>query len=178
MNTNSEYDHLWSIILAGGEGNRLRTLVQHWLGYHKPKQYCTFVGTRSMLQHTLDRADQISSPHHKVTVIARSHCSIAWPQLRGRQGKVIFQPANRGTAAAVFLALAHIRASDPRATVILHPSDHFIYPESRFVEVVKTGVQGVHRLNPCLFLLGVPAERIEPEYGWIHPGRHLGWIDG
>jgi mannose-1-phosphate guanylyltransferase len=70
MNQGCKRDDLWSIILAGGEGERLRPLMQRWLGQHKPKQYCTFVGTRSMLQHTLDRADQISDPEQKVTVIA------------------------------------------------------------------------------------------------------------
>lgn len=47
--------YLWSIILAGGNGERLRPMVQSWLGQPRPKQYCTFLGTRSMLEHTLDR---------------------------------------------------------------------------------------------------------------------------
>jgi hypothetical protein len=47
---------VWSIVLAGGEGERIKPLVQRWLGRHRPKQYCSFVGTRSMFQPTLDRA--------------------------------------------------------------------------------------------------------------------------
>ena len=50
----AEAHPLWSIILAGGEGERTRPFIEQWLGGHKPKQYCTFVGKRSMLQHTLD----------------------------------------------------------------------------------------------------------------------------
>src|SRR4030095_13078772 len=49
MNGGKKYDHVWSIILAGGDGERLRSLTEAWLGYHKPKQYCVFTGTRSML---------------------------------------------------------------------------------------------------------------------------------
>ena len=178
MNQPMEDTTLWSIILAGGEGVRLRALVQRWLGHHKPKQYCTFVGTRSMLQHTLDRADQLSAADRKVTVIARSHRWAARPQLRARPGTVVLQPSDRGTAAAVFLALSHIRAADPSATVVLYPSDHFVYPESRFEEVVRTAVLAARQSQPRLFLLGVPPDSLEPEYGWIHPGTHLGWIDG
>jgi mannose-1-phosphate guanylyltransferase len=58
----------WSIILAGGEGERIRPLIQQCLGHHKPKQYCTFVGHRSMFQRTLDRADRKSLPEHRVTI--------------------------------------------------------------------------------------------------------------
>ncbi|MDC8446861.1 MAG: hypothetical protein LV473_00735 [Nitrospira sp.] len=51
---------VWSIVLAGGEGERMKPLVQRWLGRHRPKQYCTFVGTRSMFQHTVDRAADVT----------------------------------------------------------------------------------------------------------------------
>src|SRR6266536_1520629 len=56
----------WSIVLAGGDGERIRPFVEKWLGYHRPKQYCTFVGTRSMFQHTLDRADMLTPCERRV----------------------------------------------------------------------------------------------------------------
>ena len=59
MNSTHDPRDLWSIILAGGNGERLKPMVQRWLGRHKPKQYCTFIGTRSMFEHTLDRSDRI-----------------------------------------------------------------------------------------------------------------------
>jgi mannose-1-phosphate guanylyltransferase len=179
VNRGSETERLWSIVLAGGEGERLRPFVQQWLGRHKPKQYCTFVGTRSMFQHTLDRADQLSAPDHRVTVIASSHGQEALSQLSQRQlGKLLVQPANRDTAAGIFLALTYVRAHDPQATVVLYPSDHFVYPEDRFIDVVRSAVQAAKHLKDWLFLLGVTPDRLEPEYGWIHPGPHLGWIGG
>lgn len=51
MNANNH----WFIILAGGDGKHARPMVEQWLGYHKPKQFCSFVGQRFMLQHTWDR---------------------------------------------------------------------------------------------------------------------------
>ena len=68
MSPHSTSGQLWSIILAGGEGTRVSTLVHRWLGRPKPKQYCAFVGTRSMFQHTLDRASRLTPPDRMVTV--------------------------------------------------------------------------------------------------------------
>ena len=63
-------DGAWSVILAGGEGERTRSFIEKWLGYHKPKQYCAFVGRRSLFQHTVDRADRMVSPQRRVVVVA------------------------------------------------------------------------------------------------------------
>jgi mannose-1-phosphate guanylyltransferase len=179
MNRSSETERLWSIILAGGQGERLKPFVQQWLGRHKPKQYCTFIGTRSMFQHTLDRADQLSAPDHRVTIIAADHGQDALSQLSQRQvGELIIQPSNRDTAAGIFLALTYVRARDPQATVVVYPSDHFIYPEDRFIDVVRSAVRAAKHLKEWLFLLGVAPDRMELDYGWIHPGPHLGWIGG
>ncbi|MBI3357845.1 MAG: NTP transferase domain-containing protein [Nitrospirae bacterium] len=71
MSLSNPSGQLWSIILAGGEGTRLSSLVHRWLGRPKPKQYCAFVGTRSMFQHTLDRAARLTPPDRMVTVVAR-----------------------------------------------------------------------------------------------------------
>lgn len=171
--------HLWSVILAGGDGERLRPFIQRALGYGKPKQYCTFVGTRSLFQHTLDRADLLSRPDRKVTVITESHCGEALPQLAGHQaGTLLFQPANRDTAAGVFLALTHVRARDPEATVVIYPSDHFVYPEDNFVGVVQRAVRAAKHLKDMVFLLAVPPDSPEEQYGWIQVGPNLGRVDG
>jgi hypothetical protein len=58
----TSFENVWSVVLAGGEGERTRAFITSWLGYHKPKQYCTFTGTRSLFQHTVDRADALVSP--------------------------------------------------------------------------------------------------------------------
>ena len=90
----------WSVILAGGEGERTRPFIEQWLGYHKPKQYCSFVGNRSMLQHTWDRADHLTPPKQKVTVIAQNHFREVLSQSENRSsGQVIGQPHNCDTAA-------------------------------------------------------------------------------
>ncbi len=132
-----------------------------------------------MFQHTLDRADRITLPEQKVTVIGRTHQIEARAQLSaGKAGKLIVQPANRDTAAGIFLALTHVLAEDPQATVLVYPSDHFIYPEEQFSEVVRKAAQAAQHLRDSLCLLGVLPDRLEPEYGWIHPGPCVSCVGG
>ena len=174
MSANICSDQLWSVILAGGEGTRMASLVHRWLGRPVPKQYCTFVGTRSMFQHTLDRAAKLTPPNRIVTVVGHSHRRESLTQLDGRGGSMIlFQPVNRDTAAGVFLPLTYIRARSPQATVVLYPSDHFVYPEERFLEVVRRAI-GIAESRPeRVVMLGVAPDRLERDYGWIQPGPSL-----
>ena len=166
--------HLWSIVLAGGEGIRLAPMIKQWLGAERPKQYCTFTGTRSMLQHTVDRADCLVAPEHRVTVVASHHEEDATRQLQWRGGTLVLQPANRDTAAGIYLPLTYVRAAAPDATVVIYPSDHFIHPEEKFTEAVRHAVLAVERLKDRLVLLGMRPEGKELEYGHIRLDRHLG----
>ena len=170
---------VWSIVLAGGEGERIRPSIQQWLGYPVPKQYCTFVGTRSMLQHTWDRADQIGLPRKKVTVVGRTHQqSLEHHCTRQDEGTLIFQPRNCDTGPGVFLPLTYVRAWDPHAIVVLLPADHFIYPEDRFVAAVRRAVRAVEFLSDQMILMGVRPSHPELDYGWISVGGVLGWSGG
>src|SRR6478735_8208302 len=91
--------NLWSIVLAGGDGVRTKQFIQRWLGYEKPKQYCVFVGNRSMLQHTLDRAVRLTPWERVAVVAARHHRYDLWQQLDGRPASIVLlQPNNADTA--------------------------------------------------------------------------------
>lgn len=164
----------WSIILSGGDDGGIRAFVQRWLGRPRPKQYCAFVGGRSPFQHTLDRAAKLCQRDHIVTVVAREHRREAWSQLDGRSGgMVLLQPNNCDTAVEVYLALTYIRARDLNATVVLYPSDHFVYPEHRFLDSVQRAVWTAEWLPDRLVLLGLAPDRLELDYGWVMPGEKL-----
>lgn len=170
--------HLWSIILSGGNGSRISDLTRQWMGRSVPKQYCCFTGSRSMLRHTLLRADKLTARERQCIVIAESHHDEAQPQLKDRWANgIIHQPRNRDTFPGIFLPLTHVFARDSHATVIIFPSDHFIYPEARFVEIVKHAVRAIEDLPGYVLLLGAQAEELELEYGWIWPGQPV-WRSG
>ncbi len=171
-------DRVWSIILAGGRGERISPFIQQWMGRPIPKQYCAFVGKRSMLQHTLDRAVSLAERNHLFTVIDRSHQKDAANQLADRAGDtVIIQPLNRDTLPGVYLPLTYVYARNEESTVAIYPSDHFVYPEREFLEWITQAVEAVDVLADRLVLIGVEANGPEPDYGWVAPGPEL-WRSG
>jgi mannose-1-phosphate guanylyltransferase len=174
MEQGKRHDNLWSVVLAGGDGVRTKEFIRRWLGHDKPKQYCTFLGNRSMFQHTLDRAVMLTPWERMVVIAARHHQHELWAQLDGRPaGMIVLQPSNADTAAGVFLPLSHILANDPDATVVIYPSDHFIRPSQSFISVVDEAVRGSMVLGGRPVLLAAKPDSVELEYGWIQPGRFL-----
>ena len=129
-----------------------------------------------MFQHTLDRAAKLTPWERVVVVAARDHQEEVWSQLDGRPvGMVLLQPKNLDTAAGIFLPLTFILVRDPRATVMIYPSDHFIHPEDEFVSAVRHALWGSRLLDGRPVLLAAKPDTLELEYGWIKPGRFLGW---
>jgi mannose-1-phosphate guanylyltransferase len=161
-----------AIVLAAGEGKRLEPLVRQLRGDSLPKQYVTFIGRRSMLEHTFARVEAIIPRERVFTVVSRAHQSYAAArrQLAGRApGTVVEQPENKETAAGILLPLMHVYKRHPEATVAVFPSDHFIYEENLFMSHVAMAFHAVEE-NPSLFvLLGLEPSEPESEYGYILP---------
>ncbi len=170
---------VWSIVLAGGDGERLRALTERWLGLHRPKQYCTFIGRRSMLQHTLDRAARLSKRQRIYIVAAHHHAPEVWAHLESENSsRTILQPRNCGTAPGVFLPLTHIYSQSPDAVVVLFPSDHFVFPERTFLAAVRRAAQAAQHQPDKLILVGARPDRAETDFGWIEPGATIDLVDG
>jgi len=88
-------------------------------------------------------------------------------------GRVVWQPDNRGTGPGVFLPLSYIRAHDHQATVVLWPSDHFIFPVEPMIQVVRDAAALVQEQPHRMVLLTVPPQSREQDYGWVIPGGRL-----
>ena len=168
--------NLWAVVLAGGEGSRLRALTRYLYGDERPKQYAVLTGSKSLLRQTLERVARLVPPSRIVVVAQASHDRYLGAELAGfPQIHVLAQPSDRGTAAGVLMPAHWIRARDPRAVVAVFPADHFILEEETFMRHVGE-VAGYVRAHPeGLVLLGVPPSDADPDYGWIEPGVRLGW---
>ncbi|MBN2339146.1 MAG: NTP transferase domain-containing protein [Acidobacteria bacterium] len=160
------------IVLAGGDGRRLRPFIRRLAGYDLPKQYMSFIGTRSMLEHTWGRAERLIPAERLFTIVARDHLNHAEVQRQvGMRAAVtvVVQPANRETGPGILLPLMHLHKRYPDATVAVFPSDHFILEEGLFAAHVRAAFELVERAPEKIVFLAAEPAGPEPEYGYILP---------
>ncbi|MFH0991420.1 MAG: sugar phosphate nucleotidyltransferase [bacterium] len=172
MNTTNE--HVFGIVLAGGEGQRLQEFIKERTGTTRPKQYTTLTGTRTMLRHTLDRIEKLVPIKHVFTVVNRKHLAFALETLSDHEKKyTLVLPVNKETAASIVVPLVQINQQDRSSIVAIFPSDHFIIEEEKFMRYVEDAVGCVQTFPECAIILGVQPHVPEPEYGWIEVQKNF-----
>jgi mannose-1-phosphate guanylyltransferase len=167
-------DHI-AIVLAGGDGTRLRPLTRKITGHEIPKQFCPLLGTRTLLEQTWIRANLVAAPRRTLTVLTRAHEHFYAPILaEAPTDSLIIQPDNRGTAPAILYALLRVAMKSPAATVAMLPSDHYVSDDRKFADQIELAFNAT-RLRPELtVLLGVAPTGPELGYGWIEPAMAVG----
>jgi mannose-1-phosphate guanylyltransferase len=164
-----DHSNIWAIVLAGGEGTRVRSFLQQMCGGSGLKQFSAILDERSMLRCTLDRIVQLIPAERVLVVVSSHHREYAEQELADwpRQN-IIYQPKNCDTAPGILLPLAHITNRDPTATLVVFPSDHFILDEVRFMTAVKKALSELQKTPAKMVLLGMPPQHgEETEYGYI-----------
>ena len=163
--------HLWTVLLAGGEGTRLLGASIDGERIDRPKQFCRFGRDDSLLGSTLWRARRIADPAHILPVVSERH-RVWWkPEMRHLpRENVLVQPQSRGTGAALFHALIHILLRDERATIVVLPCDHGVDDDDPLLAATGRAVAAASDPSGPLVLVGVEPRTPEPQYGWIVPG--------
>jgi len=162
---------LWMVVLAGGDGERLRPLVRALHGDDRPKQFARPSGDWTMLDRTLSRMAPLVPPERTIVVTQRTHHEYLPPSLTdGRRAQVFAQPGNRGTGLASLLPVRWIAQADPSAQVLIVPCDHHVSDDER----LRSHIRGVARRRlERIVLMGARPTIAEREYGWIERGAPL-----
>jgi mannose-1-phosphate guanylyltransferase len=165
------FRHLWAVLLAGGDGVRLRDLTMRIVGDHRPKQFCPIVGGESLLSQTRTRLDPLFAGDRQVFVVCCAHERYYSKELADAEDSlVIAQPMNRGTAVGIIAALVQVIQADPDAVVGLFPCDHYYSDDELFRSTVTSATAAAEQFRQSLVIVGAEAEYAETEYGWIEPG--------
>src|SRR4029077_10469062 len=164
----------WAVVLAGGAGLRLRSLVRQVTGDDRPKQYVRLLGPRTLLRQTLDRIGLAIPEARTLVVTVNHHAGYIAEEFAGApRPTILAQPLDRGTAAGVLYPAHWIAWRNPEATVAIFPSDHFILGEATFMAHVQEVARALDRHPDRVVLLGAQPTAPEGEYGWIEPGAPL-----
>lgn len=164
------YREPWALVLAAGEGSRLRALTTDRQGNSIPKQFCSLNGGATLLQLALHRGTRVASWERIVTIVAEQHETWWRNELAfAPEPNVIVQTHNRGTAIGVLMPLLRILARDPEARIVLLPSDHFVADEDVLARSMREALAEVHRRPERVVLLGIVPDEPDGEFGWIIP---------
>jgi len=164
----------FAVILAGGDGSRLKSLTRVIAGDERPKQFCPILNNETLLDITRKRVALKIAPENTFFSLTAKHERFYGSLLAGVSNhRLTVQPENKGTAPAILYSLLQLARLAPDATVAFFPSDHYFSDDEAFMENVETAFQAVERNANSLVLLGIEPESAETSYGWIEPVETL-----
>ena len=151
------------VILCGGNGTRLWPVSRKSM----PKQFARLNGEYSLLQQTLLRLEDagcgtpvlVSSEEHRFTVGAQAE------EIGITERHVIIEPEARNTAAAICGATEFIATLDPKALMLVAPSDHAVGDVLEFSAAIARGAEAARQGHIVTF--GIVPDRAETGYGYI-----------
>jgi len=133
-----------------------------------PKQFFRPSAGESLLGMTLARVAPLAKPERTVIIVDESHRPLLDHCEVPEGTRVLFQPADRGTATGVLMALMPVLAAAPDDVVVLTPSDHAVADGDAF----RRGVRAAARLaeaKRAVTLFAVKPSEASTDLGWIIP---------
>ncbi len=168
------HQNRYAVILAGGEGSRLKSLTRAIAGDERPKQFCPILNNETLLDVTRNRVALKILPENTFYSLTQKHESYYKPLLSDVSRKqIIAQPENNGTAPAILYSLLHLAKIAPEATVAFFPSDHYFSDDEAFMNQTDTAFSAIEMNPNSIVLLGIEPEKPETCYGWIEPQESL-----
>lgn len=162
--------NLFLVIMAGGSGTRFWPKSTS----RRPKQLLSFGGGSgegpTLLERTLERFVGLVPGDQCLIVTTRSiEAGVA---AQARSARVLAEPQGRNTAPCVYWAARLVAERDPRAVMLVMPSDHYIAGPERFRETVSAAARWA-AAHEDLVTLGIRPDRPETGYGYLRMGPRL-----
>lgn len=152
------------VIMAGGVGSRFWPMSTE----KKPKQFIDVLGVgRSLLQLTRDRFESVV-PHDNIWVVTnRKYVHMVQQQLPDMPtNHILCEPCRRNTAPCIAYVSWRIKAQDPKANIVVTPSDHIVTDPVEFRRVVSECLDFTAD-SDAIVTLGMKTSRPETGYGYI-----------
>lgn len=164
------------VIFAGGSGRRLWPISLK----SSPKQFEPIIGNRSTLQLAVERVIDLVGPGNIYISTNQNYVPLVRAQLPALpQANIIGEPTRRDLAAAVGLALVHLRhdgALDEPVAILW--GDNYMDEVPRFQQVLRAAEQIVADEEARIVFMGETPRFANENLGWIELGERKGAVDG
>ena len=160
---------LHAVVLAGGAGERFWPASRA----NHPKPLLEVIGSKSLLEATLDRARAFADKDRIWIVCGHEHAN----KIRKTSGlpanRMLIEPRRRNTAMAAAWAAQRIAAEDPDVVLVILPADHHVPDRRAFATAIRRAARAAHAAE-VLVTLGVRPTRPDTGYGYIKVGPRAG----
>lgn len=165
---------IYAAVMAGGSGERFWPLSKK----NHPKQFLSIIGGSSIISQTVDRLKGLVPPE-KIYIVThekyRDEVARHIPCIRKEM--ILTEPCGKDTAAAVALAASEIYGRNPRAIMIMLPSDHYIADRDLYVQTLAAAASAASG-GSHVVTVGIPPARPETGFGYILKGEKSGIAGG
>lgn len=169
------HPHSYIVIMAGGSGTRLWPLSRK----RNPKQFQSFVSSKTLIQETFDRAAQIVPKENIFVSTTKKYKSLVQKQLPDiAENRLILEPKPRNTAPAIALVAATIAKYDKGAIVATIASDHAIDNPEEFVKTIDLALTTSSKNPGELITVGINPARPDTGLGYIKLGQEFAAEEG
>ena len=152
------------VIMAGGIGSRFWPLSDE----KTPKQFLDILGTgRTLIQLTLARFEGIIPIENVWVVTSEEYTDLVRQQLpKVLPSHILSEPERRNTAPCICYASWRIKKENPRANIVVAPSDHIIADIPAF-QACMEGAMEFSAETDAIVTLGIRPTHPETGYGYI-----------
>ena len=152
------------VIMAGGIGSRFWPMSTP----ECPKQFIDILGVgRTLLQLTYDRFHGICPPENIWILTNAKYTSLVQEQLpEVPANNILSEPCRRNTAPCIAYVSWRIKKENPKANVVVTPSDHIVTNSTEFRRVVHSCLKFTSETD-AIVTLGMKPTRPETGYGYI-----------
>jgi mannose-1-phosphate guanylyltransferase len=152
------------VIMAGGVGSRFWPMSTT----DKPKQFIDVLGIgKSLLQLTVERFAGIVDAENVWVVTNKNYAATVAEQLPDMPADhILCEPCRRNTAPCIAYVSWRIKSRDPKANIVVSPSDHVVLNVEEFRRII-TDCMKFTADSDAIVTLGMKPTRPETGYGYI-----------
>lgn len=152
------------VIMAGGVGSRFWPMSTA----EKPKQFIDVLGVgKTLIQLTVERFGNLVASENVWVVTNQKYAPIVEEQLPDiPKTNILCEPCRRNTAPCIAYVSWRIKSNDPKANIVVTPSDHIVMDTAEFQRVIKECMRFTSETD-AIVTLGMKPNRPETGYGYI-----------